>query len=339
VRTAGNKVVARRKSPRRAAKTTGQSIAGTSKELVFVLSPFGDPFDSYYDQITRPSIEQAGFRALRADQIFGTNHVVTDIWQSIQEAKIVVAEMTGKNANVLYEVGLCHAIGKPVVMITQTMDDVPFDLRSIRCITYSTTEPGWNIELKSKLCQTLAAVVTLDDHWIISRPSKRDVSRGNGTFSLPLTDAIRACILGKHEINEMRIFAVTSATILSIIEGSKFSIGTCSILLPRFVTPVPATREAKTKTEVHDAVKSWKLLKKNGRIKTLQIRYYDKFPSHYCCVFDNFAVLLGTYTYRRWDIQFSDALVIANNDPVQALVTRWFDDVFGSSKRFPRPGR
>jgi hypothetical protein len=71
-------------------------------------------------------------------------------------------------------------------------------------------------------------------------------SRGDGISSLPLTDAIQACTRGKDKINEMRIFAPTTGVILPIIEGSKFNINTCYILLPRFVDPASGTREAQT---------------------------------------------------------------------------------------------
>jgi hypothetical protein len=59
--------------------------------------------------------------------------------------------MTSRNPNVLYEVGLSHAAGRPVIMITQTMDDVPFDLKAIRCIVYSTKTPRWDQHLRNQI--------------------------------------------------------------------------------------------------------------------------------------------------------------------------------------------
>jgi hypothetical protein len=94
-------------------------------------------------------------------------------------------------------------------------------------------------------------------------------------------------------------------------------------------------------TDAERAVNGLALLE-HRRIETLKIRCYDSFPSHYCCVFDKYAILLGTYTYRdwkTWDIDFDEALVIGNNDAAQKLViikyTRWFDDVFDISKPWP----
>jgi len=131
----------------------------TPSNLVFTLAPFGDPFDQYYEEIIKPAVESAKMRALRADEIYGTRHIINDIWQSILTAEVVIAEMTGRNANVLYEVGLSHAVDKPVIMITQTMDDIPFDLRAIRCIVYSTNRPRWDANLRRSISNTIKSVM------------------------------------------------------------------------------------------------------------------------------------------------------------------------------------
>jgi hypothetical protein len=60
-----------------------------------------------------------------------------DVWLYINQAGIIIGDLTTRNPNVFYEVGLAHAIGKKVILITQNMDDVPFDLRALRCIVYS----------------------------------------------------------------------------------------------------------------------------------------------------------------------------------------------------------
>jgi hypothetical protein len=53
-----------------------------------------------------------------------------------------VRKFTGKNPNVFYEVGVAHTVGKEVILVTQSMDDVPFDLRHLRCIVYEYTPRG-----------------------------------------------------------------------------------------------------------------------------------------------------------------------------------------------------
>ena len=113
--------------------------------------PFGDWSNLYYSDIFSPAIKDAGMEPLRADQLFSTGTVIEQIWEQIQKAKILVADLTGKNANVFYELGLAHANKKPVVFISANIDDVPFDLRHLRVIIYDTNDPFWGDKLKVSL--------------------------------------------------------------------------------------------------------------------------------------------------------------------------------------------
>ena len=114
-----------------------------NERLVFVLAPFSEPFTTIFRDHIKPTIEQdRGFTCIRADDIYDNRPIIEDIWGTINEAKIVVAELTGRNPNVFYEVGIAHTVGKEVILITQSMDDVPFDLRHLRCIVYDYTPRG-----------------------------------------------------------------------------------------------------------------------------------------------------------------------------------------------------
>jgi nucleoside 2-deoxyribosyltransferase len=65
-----------------------------------------------------------------------------DILKSIGAADVVLADLTRKNANVFYEVGICHALGKPVLLLAQSIEDVPFDLRHRRVLLYEYSPRG-----------------------------------------------------------------------------------------------------------------------------------------------------------------------------------------------------
>ncbi len=113
------------------------------EKMVFVLSPFEEPFDTIYSDHIRPAIEKIdGFRCLRADDICDNRPIIEDVWQYINEARMLVAELTGRNPNVFYEVGIAHTVGKEVILLTQSIEDVPFDLRHLRCIVYEDTPMG-----------------------------------------------------------------------------------------------------------------------------------------------------------------------------------------------------
>jgi len=63
--------------------------------------------------------------------------------RQIEKAKLLLAGLSGKNANVFYELGLAHAARKPVVFTSAQVEDVPFDLRHLRVIIYDIREPEW----------------------------------------------------------------------------------------------------------------------------------------------------------------------------------------------------
>ena len=70
-----------------------------------------------------------------------------------------MADVTRKNPNVNYELGLCHALGIPTIIITRDMDDVPFDYRHRRCIEYKVENAGWEDKLRTNLASTIQAVI------------------------------------------------------------------------------------------------------------------------------------------------------------------------------------
>jgi len=87
--------------------------------LAFVLMPFKPPFDDYYEDIIKPAAKNAGLTTRKADEIYSTGPIIHDIWNQIWAATIVVADVTGKNPNVNYELGICHTLGVPTIIITQ----------------------------------------------------------------------------------------------------------------------------------------------------------------------------------------------------------------------------
>jgi hypothetical protein len=57
----------------------------------------------YYQEIYMPAIKEAGFEPVRADELFTTGSVVEQIWEQIEKAKLLLADLSGKNPNVFYE--------------------------------------------------------------------------------------------------------------------------------------------------------------------------------------------------------------------------------------------
>ncbi len=119
-------------------------------KLCFIIMPFTDKLNPIYESIIRPVIKDLKLKSLRADEIFTSKPIVDDIWESIKKAKFLIADLTDRNVNVFYELGLAHALNKDVILLTQDIDDVPFDLRHYRIIVYQDSISGAD-KLKSTL--------------------------------------------------------------------------------------------------------------------------------------------------------------------------------------------
>lgn len=129
------------------------------KDSCFVIMPFGSYYDTYYDEIYKPAIEKCDLIPTKADDIYRPGTIVQDIWNYTKQAKIVLADLTGKNPNVFYELGLAHSLAKPAILISNTMDDVPFDLRALRVITYDKNQPNWGVSLNSTIQKSIKETI------------------------------------------------------------------------------------------------------------------------------------------------------------------------------------
>lgn len=136
-------------------KTTKKKAAKKPEQTCFVMMPFKSPFDLYYKTLYEPAIKAAKLKPILASDLFRPSAIVSDLWKMIQDAEVILAELTTKNANVFYELGLSHAIGKPVILVSETMEDVPFDLQQLRVITYDKDDPDWGDKLKSDIISSI----------------------------------------------------------------------------------------------------------------------------------------------------------------------------------------
>jgi hypothetical protein len=141
-------------------KRLEKTVTVSAGDSCFVMMPFGSPLGSYYEKIYKPAIEKARLTPVRADsEIFGAGKIMDQIWVGINSAKVLVAEMTSRNPNVFYELGLAHALRKPVVLVSSNEADVPFDLKHIRVIIYDTTDPFWGNKLLDKVAENILSAI------------------------------------------------------------------------------------------------------------------------------------------------------------------------------------
>jgi len=139
--------------------TAHVSTTPTDKDVCFVIMPFGGWLDDYYETIYSPAIQAAGLSPHRADDLYRPSTIVNDIWAYTNRAKLLLADLTGKNPNVFYELGLAHALAKPVILVAESMDDIPFDLRALRIIVYDKNHPRWGERLEDKVKTSIEEVL------------------------------------------------------------------------------------------------------------------------------------------------------------------------------------
>lgn len=126
----------------------------TEDVLVSVMMPFDASFHGVYSSI-QGATEDAGLRCRRADEIWENPAIIQDIVNLIDRAKVVVCDCTGRNPNVFYEIGIAHALGREVILLTQSEHDIPFDLRHLRYIRYLNNGEGLQ-NLRTQLSSRLA---------------------------------------------------------------------------------------------------------------------------------------------------------------------------------------
>lgn len=124
-------------------------------DLVSIMMPFAG-FDDVHQGIVR-ACKQAGYRCQRADDIWEHSTILQDIFSLIYRSKVVIADFSGRNSNVMYEVGIAHTLGKIVIPISQTLEHIPSDLQGHRIQTYLKNGEGID-NLVSALASKLKSI-------------------------------------------------------------------------------------------------------------------------------------------------------------------------------------
>lgn len=123
------------------------------RKLVSVMMPFGAKFFPVYEAL-QGAAKNVDMVCRRADEFWETPAIIQDIVNLIDKSFVVICDCTGRNANVFYEIGIAHTLGREVILITQIDTDVPFDLRHLRYIKYLDNDEGRQA-LKAALAERL----------------------------------------------------------------------------------------------------------------------------------------------------------------------------------------
>lgn len=123
----------------RSVGVSSDDLRSPDNSLVAVVMPFHERFIPVFSAI-RKAAESVGMKAERGDERSATGAILRQVLSLIVRSRVVVAVIDGRNPNVFYELGIAQALGKPVIVISSEIDEVPFDLSGQRLVLFSTPE-------------------------------------------------------------------------------------------------------------------------------------------------------------------------------------------------------
>jgi hypothetical protein len=130
----------------------------TKTPQCFVVMQFSEEYNALYREVIRPTCEAFGYEVIRADDTYTSGLIINDITRSIQDASIVIADITPDNPNVFYEVGFAHGIGKTTILLSdKKRDKLPFDVSAFRTLFYDNTIAG-KTEVEARLNKHLESI-------------------------------------------------------------------------------------------------------------------------------------------------------------------------------------
>jgi nucleoside 2-deoxyribosyltransferase len=128
--------------------------------FAFVIMPLSKDFDDVYQLGIKATCKDTGLYCERVDEQIFQETILERIYNQIYKADLIIADMTGRNPNVFYEVGYAHALGKNVILLTRNSEDIPFDLKHYPHIIYNDKI----VTLKDELQKRLS--------WFVNNPEK-----------------------------------------------------------------------------------------------------------------------------------------------------------------------
>lgn len=132
-----------------------QHVDLSKENTVFVIMPFKPEFNDVWKGGIVRAAKAENFTPVRVDMINRSTNITDDIVESVQKCRLAIVDVTGNNANVMFELGFAVAKDKPNIIISQSVDFLPFDIRNIRTIVYANTWSGIE-ELKLKIQEFLS---------------------------------------------------------------------------------------------------------------------------------------------------------------------------------------
>lgn len=150
-------------------KTENQVTKNLETKKCFIITPIGGKGTDVQrealgivDVVIKPVAENCGFAQVKSAVDFHVGQITPNIIKAIDEADLVIANITGQNPNVMYELALAHAFKKPTIHILKENSSVPFDIKDYQYIDFINDISGTEA-LKEELKKKIEHIMVLDD--------------------------------------------------------------------------------------------------------------------------------------------------------------------------------
>lgn len=189
----------------------GEESINNEKEKCFVIMPISDQgdypkghFKKVYEQIFVPAIEAAGYDAFRVDEDNMCTPIVEKIFKAIQECPMALCDLSNRNPNVLYELGIRQAYDKPVVLVQDEKSDRIFDISGINTISYKSSRLYEEVlEAREKITDAIKSKRDGEQNSIIKVLKAQAATTDSGAISTE--DKIEILLSGLvRDVNELK---------------------------------------------------------------------------------------------------------------------------------------
>ncbi|CAI9413489.1 hypothetical protein [Lelliottia sp. T2.26D-8] len=206
-----------------------------TERTCFIIMPIADMtgyesghFNRVYNHLIKPACAQAGFKPIRADDVTNSNFIVLDILNRIVECDIAICDLSGRNPNVMYELGLRQAFNKKTVLIKDEKTNSPFDVQAFRYCEYDSVlridNAQTNAQSISKALNSTFSADENDVNSIVQLLKIQPAQVGERTFlSQENTLILKAIKELQERMSPQATFSQLNTYSNSINDGKKYS--------------------------------------------------------------------------------------------------------------------
>jgi len=322
----------------------------------FVISPIGqepsairEHADDVYDYIIKPAMDELGIDAYRADHLKTPGRITKQMFESILAEDLCIAILTNFNPNVFYELAIAQCGEKPVIILLEKGQVLPFDVKDLRCVYYD-LKPR-NLYEKTYVREIVAHVRAIEGaQWKAPLPDELHsatlLSHSAFTHISDLSAAIHHLLSRCGPLVSIDILAHSTEAFLQHFRLKLQGVERVRILFrnpesARFADHVanPEIREGE-RNQIRTAIRYWSEDTTTAGVKSVTLAQYDFEPSFFLCIVNGAYALLGLFTpsQAQWGYEVRDAMVLSRDEACGAnfisSLQAWFDAVL-SHKALP----